>query len=117
MVTLSRLFGRGRSAETQDHGARPDCAESGGENFEMGLELARRGLHAEALKEFKRAAARQPAHAETYFNIGITFAQLGQPGEAVKAYQKALRLRADYVEAYNNLGLTFTKMGQHLEAI
>jgi tetratricopeptide (TPR) repeat protein len=104
-----------KAASTPTHLA---TGESAAVNHnQTGLELAEKGLYAEALEEFNRATREESGYAEAYYNKGVTYDILGHFDKSIKCYEHAIRVEPDYVEAYNNLGVALTNTGQCLEAI
>lgn len=63
-----------------------------------------RGQWAQAADWYRRALARQPAHAQAHNDLGVALCALGDFAGARQAYTEALALRRDFVQAQVNLG-------------
>jgi TolA-binding protein len=69
------------------------AAQRADEDFQLGLGLVQRGLHAEAAQAFERFVRAQPDHertAEALYRLGHCRSETGQRGPAIAAWQRAL---------------------------
>ncbi|MBW2518382.1 MAG: tetratricopeptide repeat protein [Deltaproteobacteria bacterium] len=57
-----------------------------------------------ALKEFKKAEAKNPKDHILQYDLGLVYFRLGKFDEAIKCYNKALELSPNYGPAINSLG-------------
>lgn len=53
----------------------------------------------EAIKQYRKALARQPDLAITHFNLGDAYLRRGNHNRAVQAFQSALAMQPDFPEA------------------
>jgi tetratricopeptide (TPR) repeat protein/predicted Ser/Thr protein kinase len=60
--------------------------------YDQGLQNARQGNHAEAIKQFQSAAQEDPNFALAYSRLAQAYQELGQDDEAEQASQKAVKL-------------------------
>jgi tetratricopeptide (TPR) repeat protein len=70
----------------------------------IGLALASKGRHEEALVEFRRAIELSPGYAKAMNNMGLSLEALGRDAEAAAAYTSAIEKDATLASARNNLG-------------
>ena len=63
--------------------------------------------HAEAIKNFQTAIARNPTFAEAYVGLSYASSHNRQYEQAIAASQEAIRLRPDYAEAYYTMGSAY----------
>lgn len=77
----------------------------------------KKGLHKDAIKEYKKVIAIDPLYIKAYNGLGVSYDQLGYYSEAVGSYQTAINInpKLDYV--LNNLGYAHLKRGNFEAAI
>jgi len=77
----------------------------------------KKGMHKEAIEEFKKIIAMAPLYKKAYNGLGVSYNQLGYFLEAIESYQSALSVdpKLDYV--LNNLGYTYLKQGNYEAAV
>jgi Tfp pilus assembly protein PilF len=77
----------------------------------------KKGMHKEAIEEFKKIIAIDPLYKKAYNGLGVSYDQLGYFSEAIESYQTALGIdpKLDYV--LNNLGYTYLKQGNYKAAV
>jgi tetratricopeptide (TPR) repeat protein len=85
--------------------------------FDLALDLTKKGRDEAALAAWKKAQELDPNDAKTYLNMGLVLARLGQVEEAVVQYKKVLALDPGSAEAHSNLGLALTRQGRPEEGI
>ena len=61
-------------------------------DYDQGLQKARQGNHAEAVKQLQAAVQEDPQFALAYTKLAQSYAELGQDDEAEQASQKAVKL-------------------------
>jgi tetratricopeptide (TPR) repeat protein/predicted Ser/Thr protein kinase len=61
-------------------------------DYDQGLQKARQGNHAEAIKQLQAAVEEDPQFALAYTKLAQSYAELGQDDEAEQASQKAVKL-------------------------
>ena len=88
------LFARCVAADRSDLSSRHD----------LGVVLARRGRHVEAVDHFKAVLARQPAHADAWINMALSLGDGGRHEEAVEAAQRGVALRPRDPNAHTVFG-------------
>ncbi len=72
----------------------------------LGLALAARGRHEQAIRYYRRAVANNPKDVISYINMGNSLAVTGKMDAAVKCYRAALRLNPHDPAALYNLART-----------
>jgi tetratricopeptide (TPR) repeat protein len=82
--------------------AQPLAAAERGRQLEFGVEMARRGLWAEALFRFKRAAQEDPDNAKIMNNLAVAHEAVGQFDEALELYRKAVEKEPTNAELKRN---------------
>ncbi|MBI5382628.1 MAG: tetratricopeptide repeat protein [Opitutae bacterium] len=83
----------------------------------LGTHLMEQQRIDEAIEQYRRSLAINPAYEEAHSNLGHALAEKGLQREAVAEYRLALRTRPDLVETHNNLGNALSDLGQLDEAI
>lgn len=66
----------------------------------------------DAMREFERAVAEQPAHALGWLNLGVAYYQLGRTNDTYEAWMRAYKLDKYNVMVPYNLGLMLELRGQ-----
>lgn len=92
-------------------------------HFNMGWELLKKGLSAEALTEFKaslttgsnRIIAIEPV--ESFMGIGLAYQGMGQHLMSVSAFEEAKKANPSDSRVYYFLGVSYQSMGMHKEAV
>jgi tetratricopeptide (TPR) repeat protein len=85
-------------------------------NF-VGLNLAKRGKFAEAVKELKRAEGLNPDEFIFHANLGTVYYYQGVYSKAIQEFQKALKIDPLYGMGYANLSYVYGLMGRSREAL
>jgi len=83
----------------------------------LGVFLAGKGRHGEAVDHFEKAIQLVPGEASFYSNLGLTLFRLGHPNRAVALYNKAVQLDPNSANAHDNLAIVLTRLGRLDEAI
>ena len=83
----------------------------------LGVLYDDRGLHDQALEEYKKALAINPSFADALANLGAAYMRSGDSAKAIETFQKALAGNPNMVEARNNLGLAYFHQGMDDEAV
>ncbi len=76
------------TAEAQKRKVTPEARQQ----WEFGIDMAKRGLWSEALFRFEQARRMEPEHPKILSNIAVAHEALGLFEEALNYYQQALRL-------------------------
>ena len=71
---------------------------------DLGVVMARRGRHVEAVDHFEAVLARQPKHADAWINLALSLGDGGRHEEAVRAAQRGVALRPRDPNAHTVLG-------------
>jgi tetratricopeptide (TPR) repeat protein len=82
-----------------------------------GLFLFKAGRIDEALADYRRALAINPAYLNANNNLGHALAGQGRPAEAVPLYEVALRANPNHLEVRNNLANSLSDVGRLPEAM
>jgi len=64
-------------------------------HYSMGVIYANQGWEKEAVEEYRKSVAADPAFKAAYVNLGILLAKMGQAEEAAGALESALRIETD----------------------
>jgi len=83
----------------------------------LGVFLAEKGRHGEAVDHFEKAIQLVPGEASFYSNLGLTLFRLGHRNRAVALYNKAVQLDPNSANAHDNLAIALTRLGRLDEAI
>ena len=86
------------------------------EHARLGAAYESRGLHADALKQYKAAVRRDPGCAECWLALGNGEYSAGRLKEAQAAFRKALKASPGHPGAANNLAMTLLAGGRLAEA-
>jgi protein O-GlcNAc transferase len=86
-------------------------------HYESGLALAEQGLHAEAIKEFRKSIGKSWNAFEPHYELGKSYQELGEPEKANQEFRTALRFCPNHVEAHKHLGMSYDAAGNSVEAI
>ncbi len=82
-----------------------------------GFAFAKKGMLQEAIADFDRAIALDPAFISPYINRGMFSGTLGRLEAAAADFTAAIALDPSNYQAYVNRGLTFAKMGEQERAL
>jgi tetratricopeptide (TPR) repeat protein len=80
-------------------------------------DLASKGRLDEAIAEWEKALALEPADARAHNNLGVALARQGRYDEAIPHYEEALKLDSQYFVIHHNLGRALAAKGRLDEAI
>jgi tetratricopeptide (TPR) repeat protein len=94
----------------------PDGGSAQAHN-QRGIALARGGEYAQALAEFSRAIARDPALADAFYNRAMVQIALGNLGPAASDLGKVTEVRPDFTEGYIRRGRLCVAMNEYDRAI
>lgn len=72
-------------------GARTAPVDSSPAQLDFGVEMARRGLWAEALFRFKQAERLAPGDPQILNNMAVAYEALGEFDQALEVYQRAIK--------------------------
>lgn len=86
------------------------------EYFKRGTMLYGKGLHEEALKNFKSVLKFDANEPEANFNSALCYRSLGKFAEATKHLLAAIRGRPQWAEAWRELGLSLMRQEKWAEA-
>ncbi len=87
------------------------------ELYNLGLEKARQGDLAGAIKEFSRALKVNPQFSDAYYKRAVTRFDFGDLQGAIEDYNKLLQMHPDHINAYCGRGLTNLALGNMEAAI
>ncbi len=82
----------------------------------LGTDLYRRGMYAEAAREFRKALSLNANYADLRNHLGIALNAQGLYPEAIAEFRQAIAINPKYTEARTNLGLTLRAAGRTDEA-
>lgn len=77
----------------------------------LGRVAAAKGMHSDALDEYRRAIEISPNYAKAYNSMGLALEQLGRDDEALDSYMKAARIDSGLAMASNNIGSLLLRRG------
>jgi len=80
--------------------------------FNLAIALLRQGKAAEAIEQFERALAIQPAFPEAYRELGNAQCMNNEPLSAVSSYNKSAELDPGSVTTFFNLGNTYLDLNR-----
>jgi tetratricopeptide (TPR) repeat protein len=83
----------------------------------LGIALAKRGRHQEAVVHFQASLMLNPVQPEARNNLGAILRQTGHPAESLEQFDEALKLEPDFTEAYFNEAESYAQLHQPSEAI
>ena len=89
----------------------------GEDPLKKGLEYSQQGQNDEALAEFDKAIAANPASARAYYNRGLLYYKEGLLDEAIADCSKAIEIDPISGDAYYNRALANYKKGSFDKAI
>src|SRR5918912_1630546 len=108
----SKIPANGGSAEKK-----PDT-QSMAEGYQLlGLTRAGLGMHAEAIKDYRRAIELNPRDARIHHNLAISLLETGDEAGAIAEYREAVRIDPKLAESYFNLGVILYRTHKNQEAI
>ncbi len=85
----------------------------------LGILYKKKGMYAEAIKEYEAALAisgyETPEYA--YHNLGILYRDRAMYKQAIDYFKKVVQIDPRFVKAYNCMGLAYKALGQYEEAI
>src|SRR5512134_1838929 len=68
------------------------------------LEFSKKKLWTQAIANYRKALALDPADPDTHYNLALALKYSGNPGAAVGEFEAALRLKPDWPAAHFGLG-------------
>lgn len=83
----------------------------------LALDLYKRGMHAEAVEEYRHALLIKPTYADLRNQLGITLVALSRNEEAEAEFSRAVQINPRYAEARLNHGLVLRRLGRSEDAI
>jgi len=87
-------------------------------NFsEQGMKALDEKHYQDAVDNFTRAIAAEPADYTLHFNLALAYSLQGKDAEAIAEYKRTLALRQDLYQADLNLGITLLRQKQPAEAL
>jgi tetratricopeptide (TPR) repeat protein len=86
-------------------------------HFLLGSYYQERGQHREAIQEFKKVIAIEPAHVKAYNAIGVSCDLLGFFAQAIVAYEAGLHRDPTAAYLHNNIGYSYLLQGDLDKAI
>jgi protein O-mannosyl-transferase len=94
--------------------SRPDCAIC---HQNLGVELFKKELLAEARQHYERALELQPDRVKTRYNLGLVFVQTNDLPRAIEQFERVLEERTEHVQALMNLGVALMKQRRAEEGL
>ncbi|MFO0752423.1 MAG: tetratricopeptide repeat protein [Thermodesulfovibrionales bacterium] len=88
-----------------------------GSHYTLALYYQQRGMHRDALVEFRKTLMVDPSSARAYNGLGASLDMLGEFDEARAAYERALALEPGNAYVLNNLGYSLLLQGKPEEAV
>jgi tetratricopeptide (TPR) repeat protein len=85
--------------------------------FNNAAALQRQGKAADAIAEYTKAVAADPAYSRIYYNLAIAYTSIGQTERALDNYELALMADPNYVDARFNYALLLQTTGYTEDAI
>ncbi len=82
----------------------------------LGLVRRATGQYEEAIREFRRAIALDPANVDAHRFLATTLESAGRIQEAEATFQQAIRLKPGYWPTYSSLGGFYVRRGQYAKA-
>jgi Flp pilus assembly protein TadD len=92
------------------------CTDRGDTHRDVGRAYARRGEHARAVREFRRALSAHPDDAVVLTLLGNSEFELGRLGDADRHFRQALSEDPDLSDAHFGLGMLLARQGKRREA-
>jgi predicted Zn-dependent protease/Tfp pilus assembly protein PilF len=89
----------------------------GEDSLKKGIEYSQQGRNDEALAEFDKVIAANPASADAYYNRGFVYYRKGSLDQAIADCSKAIEIDPASSDAYYNRGLAYYKRGSFDKAI
>ena len=93
--------------------------DHGNWQFDLGVALAQRGQHSEAIEHLRKVIGLRPLRSpdKVHFFLATALAKEGHLEEAVNHYRQALRIEPEFAEAHEGLGQALNRLGKREEAI
>ncbi|MEA3409630.1 MAG: tetratricopeptide repeat protein, partial [Candidatus Eisenbacteria bacterium] len=82
----------------------------------LGRASAARGMHEDAVKEYRRAIEISPGYAKAYNSMGLALEELGRDEEALSAYLSSAGKDSSLASVRNNIGSLLLGRGEVAEA-
>jgi tetratricopeptide (TPR) repeat protein len=83
----------------------------------LGSHWFSQGKFDEAILQYKRALACNPADEDSLYNLGLTFFRLKQYQEAIACYEAALRVSPDRLRTHHDLAMALGEAGATDQAV
>ena len=83
----------------------------------LGRASAARGIHEDAVNEYRRAIEISPGYAKAYNSLGLALEELGRGDEALSAYLSAAEKDSSLASVRNNIGSFLLGRGETAEAM
>lgn len=83
----------------------------------LGVVVAARGAHEEALSAFDQAIANEPSYASAHYNRAVALQQLGRTRDALSAFTQAGRLDPGHYDTHRALGFLWLAEGNRGRAL
>ena len=84
---------------------------------DQGMKALDEKHYQDAVDDFTRAIAAEPADYTLHFNLALAYSLQGKDAEAVGEYKKTLQLKPDLYQAELNLGITLLRQKQPAESL
>ncbi len=86
-------------------------------HYLLGSYYQERGQHREAIQEFKKVIAIEPAYVKAYNAIGVSYDLLGFFAQAIVAYEAGLSRNPTAAYLHNNIGYSYLLQGDLDKAV
>lgn len=85
--------------------------------YNYGNALQKRGEHAQAITQYRKATAQNPRSEILHHNLAGSLAALGQLDAAIESMHEAIRLNPEYVDAQVHLGNFLVMKKEYIKAL
>ena len=80
-------------------------------HYNLAREIARKGMHQEAMRHYREALRIRPADADARNNLGLLLAVSGDLEASLAELRRAVEIHPGYARGYYNLGRVLTRRG------
>jgi hypothetical protein len=109
--------GRPAEAESSYRSALAIVPADPGVTHNLGVAVAARGRHRDAIGCFDQALRADPGFVSAHYNRAIALMRLGETPDAIKAFDRATKLEPQHYEAHRALGFLWLAQGERGRAL